>query len=286
VVFVEDYDMRIARALVSGVDVWLNTPRRPLEASGTSGMKAAANGALALSVLDGWFAEAWRDHGWEIGWAVGRGEEYADGSGDSRDAERLYDLLEREVVPLFFTRDRMTRMPRGWIRRMKSAIVKLVPTYNTARMVREYTRRFYVPAIKLTYKLTDANLAAAKALTAWKGRVRDGWPDVAVNAIRLESPDEVSVGEPVVVFATVHLGWLTPDDVAVELYHGPTAGGHELAKGSIVRMQPTERAGDGVWHFRGEIPTPESGAHAFAARVVPYNEAMSHPYETSLIRWA
>jgi starch phosphorylase len=286
VVFIEDYDMRIARALVSGVDVWLNTPRRPFEASGTSGMKAAANGALALSVLDGWFAEAWRDHGWEIGWAVGRGEEYADGSGDLRDAELLYDLLEREVVPLFFTRDRMTRMPRGWIRRMKNAIAKLVPAYNTARMVREYTKRFYVPAIKLTYKLTYDGLAAAKALTAWKGRVRDGWPDVAVKAIRLESPDEVAVGEPVVVSATVHLGWLTPDDVAVELYHGPTAGGHELAKGSIVRMQPTERAGDGAWHFRGEIPTHESGAHAFAARVVPYNEAMSHPYETSLIRWA
>src|SRR5581483_2818334 len=135
VVFVEDYDMRIARALVSGVDVWLNTPRRPMEASGTSGMKAAANGALGLSVLDGWFAESWRDHGWEIGWAIGRGEEYPDASGDAREAELLYDLLEREVVPLFFQRDGSGTLPRRWIKKMKTSIAHLSPRYNTARMV-------------------------------------------------------------------------------------------------------------------------------------------------------
>jgi glycogen phosphorylase len=286
VVFIEDYDMRIARALVSGVDVWLNTPRRPLEASGTSGMKAAANGALSLSILDGWFAEAWRDNGWEIGWAIGRGEEYPDGSGDAREAELLYDLLEREVVPLFYEREGMARLPRGWIRRMKNSIAKLVPRYNTVRMVREYTKRFYVPAIKLTHKLTDHDLDAAKALTQWKENVRSKWQDVAVREIQLESRDELAVGESLRVSATVQLGGLTPNDVAVELYHGPTAGGHEIARGAIVRMQPIERVTDGLWRFRGEIAASESGAHAFAARVVPYNEAMSHPYETSLIRWA
>ena len=127
VVFIEDYDMRIARALVSGVDVWLNTPRRPLEASGTSGMKAAANGALNVSVLDGWWAEAWRDHGTDVGWAIGRGEEYTDDQGDRVEAEGLYDLLEREVVPLFFQREAQGRMPRAWIKKMKNAISMLVP---------------------------------------------------------------------------------------------------------------------------------------------------------------
>jgi starch phosphorylase len=286
VVFLEDYDISIARTLVSGVDVWLNTPRRPLEASGTSGMKAASNGGLNVSVVDGWFAEAWTDHGWEIGWAVGRGEEYADASGDAREAELLYDLLEREVVPLFFAREGLGRLPRGWIERMKHAIAKLVPRYNTARMVREYTRRFYVPGVKLSRRLTDGDLAAAKSLTAWKSRVRDAWTDVAVREVRLESRDEVAVGELVRVSALVQLGKLSPTDVAVELYHGPTAGGHEIHKGSIVRMKPGERATDGQWQFSGEIKTGESGAHAFAARVVPYNEAMTHPYETSLIRWA
>jgi starch phosphorylase len=286
VVFVEDYDMRIARALVSGVDVWLNTPRRPLEASGTSGMKAAANGALSLSVLDGWFAEAWRDHGADIGWAIGRGEEYTDATGDAREAELLYDLLEREVVPLFYAREGMGQLPRGWIRRMKHGISRLVPTFNTSRMVRQYTSRFYVPAIRLTHKLTDNNLAAARALTAWKDRVRDAWHAVALEDIRVESTTEVAVGEAVRVSVRVRLGNLTPEDVAVELYHGQTHGAHEIAKGSIVRMRAGEREGDSTWRFKGEIPTAQSGAHAFAARVVPYNEAMSHPYETSLIRWA
>ena len=187
VVFIEDYDMRIARAMVSGVDVWLNTPRRPLEASGTSGMKAAANGALGVSVLDGWFAEAWRDHGRDIGWAIGDGEEYPDGTGDAREAELLYDLLEREVVPLFYRREGMGDLPRPWIKKMKHAIAKLVPTYNTARMVRQYTARFYVPAIKLARKLTDDELASAKALTAWKDRVRGAWQGVSVEDIRLVS---------------------------------------------------------------------------------------------------
>jgi starch phosphorylase len=286
VVFVEDYDMRIARALVSGVDVWLNTPRRPLEASGTSGMKAAANGALNVSVLDGWFAEAWRDHGWEIGWAIGRGEEYPDASGDAREAELLYDVLEREVVPLFFTREGTGRLPRGWLRRMKSSIAKLAPTYNTARMVREYSRRFYVPAIKLSHKLTENDLAGAKALTAWKDRVREAWPGVAVAAIDLDSSSELAVGEAVSVSATVSLGALEPADVAVELYHGPTGGGHEITSGRIVRMKEIERRADGAWQFAGEILADESGAQAFAVRVVPFNDAMSHPYETSLLRWA
>jgi starch phosphorylase len=286
VVFIEDYDMRIARALTSGVDVWLNTPRRPLEASGTSGMKAAANGALNLSVLDGWFAEAWRDHGWEVGWAIGRGEEYADATGDAREAELLYDVLEREVVPLFYARDGVGRLPRSWIRRMKSSIAKLVPAYNTMRMVREYSSRFYAPSIKLTRKMTDGELDAAKALTAWKERVRAAWQAVSVRDIRLESMDEVAVGEPLKVSATVFLGVLTPDDVAVELYHGPTSGKHEIDRGTIVRMKAVERNSEGAWHFAGEIPTQASGAHAFAARVIPYNEAMSNPYETSLVRWA
>ncbi|HLK38081.1 MAG TPA: alpha-glucan family phosphorylase [Polyangiaceae bacterium] len=286
VVFIEDYDMRIARTLVSGVDVWLNTPRRPLEASGTSGMKAAMNGALNVSVLDGWFAEAWAEHGWEVGWAIGRGEEYPDASGDAREAELLYDVLEREVVPLFFARDGVGRLPRGWIKRMKSTIGKLAPRYNTARMVREYVRRFYLPAIKLSRMLVSDNLASAKALTIWKDRVRDAWPGVAVREIRLESRDEVAVGESMKVSTTVHLGPLTPDDVAVELYHGPTDGGHDVTKGRIVRMRAVNRANDGDWLYAGEITASESGDHAFAARIVPYNEAMSHPYETSLIRWA
>src|ERR1019366_5419529 len=177
VVFLEDYDIRMARALVSGVDVWLNTPRRPYEASGTSGMKAAANGALGLSVLDGWFAEAWRDHGSEVGWAIGNGEEYPDSSGDAREAELLYDVLERELVPLFFTRTGTDRIPRGWIKRMKTTIGHLVPQYNTARMVREYARRFYVPSITLA----PSRSLRGRTTCTRRGRA---WPFATSSSIR------------------------------------------------------------------------------------------------------
>jgi starch phosphorylase len=286
VAFIEDYDMRIGRALVSGVDVWLNTPRRPLEASGTSGMKAAANGALNVSVLDGWFAEAWRDYGWDVGWAIGRGEEYPDGTGDRVEAELLYDLLEREVVPLFFQRETRDRLPRAWIKKMKNSIAKLVPDYNTARMVRQYTEKFYAPSIALTERVMAENLAEAQKLASWKKKVSDAWPDVAIKDVILKSPHELQVGERMRVEAIVHLGALSPDDVAVELYHGPTAGGHELARGDIVRMRAIEKGEGGTYRYFGEIPTRDSGAHAFAARIMPFNPAMTHPYETSLIRWS
>jgi starch phosphorylase len=286
VVFLEDYDMRIARAMVSGVDVWLNTPRRPHEASGTSGMKAAANGALNVSVLDGWWAEAFAKHGWQVGWAIGCGEEYDDGEGDRIEAELLYDVLEREVVPLFFDRDRPSDMPRAWVKRMKASIARLVPAFNTARMVKEYTERFYAPAIEATRRLTAEGLSLATELASWKRRVRAAWPLVAIHDVATRSPEEVPVGEPLRVDTTVHLGELTPEDVVVELYYGPTHGGHELSRGATVRTTVAAELGAGTYLFTGEIPTRESGAHAFAARAMPWNPAMSHPYETSLVRWA
>ncbi len=285
VVFIEDYDMRIGRALVSGVDVWLNTPRRPLEASGTSGMKAAANGALNVSVLDGWWAEAFRDHGRDVGWAIGHGEEYADGDGDKIESELLYDLLENEVVPLFYDRDARGQLPRGWIRRMKNAIKLLTPTYNTARMVREYSERFYVPSIALSGRMTDADFAGARELATWKERVRAAWPNVRVDGVEQISASQVEVGDAVHVKANVSLGGLSQSDVVVELYYGPTGGGHELSRGQLARMSVIDTAADGTLVYAGKMPASESGAHAFAVRVMPYSDAMSHPYETSLIKW-
>lgn len=285
VVFIEDYDMRIARALVSGVDVWLNTPRRPHEASGTSGMKAAANGALNCSVLDGWWAEAWKNHGSDVGWAIGRGEEYADGAGDALEAEVLYDLLEREVVPLFFDRTPHDQLPRRWIKRMKNAISKLVPEFNTQRMVREYTETFYAPAIALSERLRADNLAEARRLAEWKERVQRAWPQVAVKSVVPRAREQLFVGEAMEVDSLVDLGALSPEDVVVELYHGPTSGGHELGHGELARMNLEGRAEDGLYRYRGSIPMRESGAHAFAARVMPHNPALAHPYETTLVRW-
>ncbi|MBL0195351.1 MAG: alpha-glucan family phosphorylase [Myxococcales bacterium] len=285
VVFVEDYDMRIARALVAGVDVWLNNPRRPHEASGTSGMKAAANGALNLSILDGWWAEAYEEHGREVGWAIGHGEEFDDDDGDDREAEILYDLLEREVVPLFYDREAQSRLPREWIRRMKQSIACLVPSFNTARMVREYTERFYVPAIASSRRLREGALAGARELVAWKQRVRAGWEGVAVLDVALRTPTELRVGEPARVEVLVALGDLTPGDVVVELYHGPTEGGHDLPRGATVRMAHLESVGR-EHRYVGEVPTIESGAYGVSARIAPASPRPTRAFPTALLRWA
>ncbi|HEX4517200.1 MAG TPA: alpha-glucan family phosphorylase, partial [Polyangiaceae bacterium] len=291
VVFIEDYDMRIARVLVSGVDVWLNTPRRPLEASGTSGMKAAANGALNVSVLDGWWDEAYAAHGREVGWAIGHGETWTDEASDKVEAELLYDVLERDVIPTFFDRDdhaaggSFDALPRRWIKKMKNAIGYLAPEFATMRMVREYTERFYVPSHKLWHRMVDGDLRGARELWAWKERVRKGWPAVRVAQVAQKSSDSVRVGDAVRVSATVELGELSPEDVVVELYYGPTQGGLELDRGQVIRMKVEEQEGSGRYRYSGDIPTRESGAHAYAVRVMPYSAAMSHPYETSLVRW-
>jgi starch phosphorylase len=293
VVFLEDYDMGMARALVSGVDVWLNTPRRPHEASGTSGMKAAANGALNVSILDGWWAEAFARHGSDVGWAIGRGEEYAgdEARGDEVEAELLYEVLEREVVPLFFDRDKVTGLPRGWIQRMKAAIAHLVPEFNTARMVKEYSERFYVPALAGASSLLDDDLSIASELVSWKERIRAAWPAVAVRRLQAQATSEVTAGDSVRVEANVHLGTLAPEDVVVELYFGVAMGALDLHsnRGSwCSRLMRSSGGGpDGTFTFVGEIPTSESGAHAFTARVMPFNPAMTPPrLDASLVRWA
>ncbi len=286
VIFLEDYDMRIARALVSGVDVWLNTPRRPHEASGTSGMKAAANGALNVSILDGWWDEARARHGWEVGWGIGRGEEYEDGKGDAIEAEELYDLLEREVVPLFYDRDGTSNLPRAWVRRMKSAIGKLAADFNTSRMVREYAEKYYVPAVRLSSMMMADNLAGAKKLSAWKDKVDGAWKDVAVRTVQIKSATEVGVGDPLVVEARVQLGALAPDDVHVELYYGPSLAPEALPeRGQVARMKLEDKIEDGLYRYSGRITTSGSGSHVFATRIVPYNESLTHPFETALVKW-
>ena len=185
IVFVEDYDMGIARALVAGVDVWLNTPRRPLEASGTSGMKAALNGALHASVLDGWWAEAYSG---DNGFAIGKGEEYADTEyGDRVEAQLLYRLLEEQLVPLFYDRD-PAGVPRGWVSRIKRSIQSVAPVFNTRRMVGEYCETLYEPAARRSASMTEDGLARARAVCAWKARVAAAWKDVRIRARRRARP--------------------------------------------------------------------------------------------------
>src|SRR5207253_2016702 len=158
IVFLEDYEMNLARYLVQGVDVWLNNPRRPLEASGTSGMKVACNGGLNLSILDGWWVEGYAA---DNGWAIGAGEEYTDlGYQDEVESRSIYDLLEQEIVPLFYTRG-SDGLPRGWLKAMKRSIASLTPVYSTGRMVAEYMKACYYPSAQRYLKLSGDNLKLA-----------------------------------------------------------------------------------------------------------------------------
>jgi starch phosphorylase len=284
VVFLEDYDMAIARYLVQGADVWLSTPRRPREASGTSGMKAVANGVLNLSTLDGWWDEAFQP---EVGWAIGRGESYDDPNyQDQVEAEALYELLERDVVPTFYNRG-ADGLPRRWIARMKASIGYLCHFFNTHRMVREYTERFYLPAASRYRQLTADKMARARALAAWKARIWENWAQVRIGALDADPFTELQVGSAIRVRARVHLGNLTPDDVTVELYVGRVDADGDIVEAEATPMQPIGPAENGGYLFEASaVPCRKSGLHGYSARVLPRHPDLTSPFIPGLIAWA
>ncbi|HWR49560.1 MAG TPA: alpha-glucan family phosphorylase [Bryobacteraceae bacterium] len=273
-VFLENYDMAVARYLVEGVDVWLNTPRRPQEASGTSGMKAAANGALNLSTLDGWWDEVWRQPGRPegIGWAIGKGEDYDDAAyQDQVEAEALYELLERDVVPCFYERGH-DRLPRRWIGRMKDSIATLCPFVNTHRMVSDYTNRFYLNAHDRFRALEADGAARTRALAAWLVRVGRAWPQVRIELVEDGPGAAVPVGAHVRVLAHVRLGDLTPEDVRVQLYMGRLDRLGEIDSACKADMKPAGRDPQGLWVFEAsEVTCGTSGLHGYTVRVLPHH---------------
>ncbi|MGD8397396.1 MAG: alpha-glucan family phosphorylase [Anaerolineae bacterium] len=286
IVFIEDYDMVVARYLLQGVDVWLNTPRRPHEASGTSGMKATANGALNLSILDGWWDEAYTP---ETGWAIGRGEDYEDDQIEYQDrveANAIYDLLEGEIVPLFYDRGR-DGLPRGWIAKMKAAMREHAGVFNTNRMVRDYTEECYLPSAGRARRLLADNEARAKALAVWKERVRREWPKLRVERVWSERPtgEDLHVGDQLQVQAEVYLGDLKPTDVAVQLYYGALDAAGLVEDGRILPTLIAQSKGKGKYIFAGAIPCRTSGRHGYALRLVPQHEDLGNPFEMGLILW-
>ena len=286
--FLEDYDMGVARYLVQGVDVWLNTPLRPLEASGTSGMKAAANGVLNLSTLDGWWDEVWRDpyRPDGIGWAIGSGESFADRKyQDQVEAESLYDMIERDVIPAFYDRG-ADRVPRRWVSKMKASIGTLCPFVNTHRMVSDYTREFYMNAHARYRRLDADNAAAARALAAWTARVRKEWPRVAVESVSGTTAQSLPVGTRMQVRSRVDLGALTPDDVSVELYWGRIDPKGELKEADSVVMQSAGREQGKYLFEAAAVPCASSGLHGYTVRVLPRHPDLANPFLPGLITWA
>lgn len=283
IVFIEDYDINVARYMVQGVDVWLNNPRRPLEASGTSGMKVPVNGGLNMSILDGWWCEG---VGKENGWAIGSGEEYSDlNAQDDIESRAIYDLIEKQVVPMFYSRSH-DGLPREWIHWMKRSMMTVCPVFNTNRMVQEYAEKFYLPASKKLLELSANRLAGGVELARWLGNVRTQWGDVKVESVRVQSPQPVEVGAELRVAAEVRLGNLKPEDVVVELYYGNLDALGSINSARTAAMESNGKdVNEGVSSFVGSIPCHASGQHGFAVRVLPKNPKLPRNYEPGLIRW-
>lgn len=283
VIFLENYDIAVARVLVQGVDVWLNNPIKPREASGTSGMKVAPNGGLNVSVLDGWWPEAFDGAN---GWAVDEGQIHEDAEyRDHADSEAIYDLLEKEVIPLFYDRG-TDGVPRGWVRRMKDGMKTICPMFNTNRMLEEYARRLYVPSVRRWRHLSADHYAAAKSLSQWKRALSGAWGHVAVERVEADDARELPVGSEVRVRACVQLGDVRPEDVAVELFHGLVDPDGRLTEGSAVEMRCADHLENGTYWFDGKIPCLSSGRHGYAIRVLPRHRDLTHRYDTGLIHWS
>ena len=281
IVFLEDYDIDMARRLVSGCDVWLNTPIRPHEASGTSGQKASLNGLPNCSIIDGWWEEGYNG---KNGWAIGERRDYQDDeTRDAADALALYETLEQSIVPLFFQRGD-DGLPHEWIAVMKEAIRTVAPQFSMSRMVKEYVTKYYMPAARWRERMDARNYALARELTAWERHIRERWGEVSLSASG-PTGEQISEDEPVHVEALVRLGRLTPDDVRVELVTARDDNG-SLADQRVVEMRPDGETVEGALRYRAEMDRFHTGSVVYGVRIGPYHTGLASPFELGLIRWA
>jgi starch phosphorylase len=274
VIFLSDYDMHLTEHLVQGVDVWINTPRRPWEASGTSGMKVLVNGGINLSELDGWWAEAYTP---EVGWALGDGREHGDDPAwDAREAEALYDLLEREVIPEFYTRDE-SGIPTAWVKRMRESMAQLTLRFSANRTVREYTEQHYLPAASAYRERTADKGALGRQLVDWRRELDQKWGSLRFGEAQVETR-----GDEHVFDVQVYLDELDPKAVRVELYAEGTNGGGRVRQ-EMKRVHPLAGTAGG-YVYRGAVSAARPAAD-YTARVVPCREGVRVPLEVSHIVW-
>ena len=281
-VFLEDYDMDIARAMVQGVDIWLNTPRRPNEACGTSGMKAVANGALHLSILDGWWDEGYDR---EIGWAIGNGEEYDDHVfQDDLESRALFDILEKEILPIFYDKG-PDGIPRRWVTMMKASMHKLCPVFNTHRMVSEYWDRFYVPAAERGAQLVENEWKSLRNLAQWREKVMYNWANVTIREIRIPEISEIEVGQIYCVEADIFLGELLPEEVMVEAYAGRVDPSDRFLDRFTQVMTPAEKTADRTYKYQCGIIFQDGGHFGVNIRVTPNHPNPESRHAMGLVIW-
>jgi starch phosphorylase len=274
VIFLSDYDMLLTEYLVQGVDVWINTPRRPWEACGTSGMKVLVNGGINLSELDGWWAEAYTP---ELGWALGDGHEHGDDPAwDAAEAVALYDLLEREVIPEFYTRNKQG-IPTAWIGRMRQSMARLTPRFSANRTVREYTEQHYLPAASAYRERAGEKGATGMQVVNWQRAMEQNWATLRFGEVKVETH-----GEQHVFDIQVYLGGLDPNSVRVELYANGVNGGEPVRQEMKCLRQLADASGGNIYSAAVSAARP---AADYTARVIPHCDGVAIPLEDARILW-
>lgn len=281
VVFLENYDMYIAEYMLSGSDVWLNNPRRPLEASGTSGMKAAMNGALNLSVLDGWWEEAYEQ---EIGWAIGHGEEYDDPDlQDEIESKALYDLIEYEIIPLYYDRGR-DGLPREWIHKMKKAIQKVGKQFSSHRMLMDYTNKFYIPAFKNHDEISKENYAQIRDVSAYIERLKKGWDKIKFLDVDSTRQSLLEVGQKLSFNAVLESESILPEEICVELFYGSMGLYGQFSDQQRIEMT-LQKKDKTTYSYKAEVECQKAGRMGFAVRVIPKHPVLVSPFLPGFIKW-
>lgn len=284
VFLVENYNMTLARNLVQGVDIWLNNPRRPLEASGTSGMKVSINGIVNCSIFDGWWCEGYNGkNGWVINDDTTYDNEHYQ---DDADSQSLYTLLEKQIIPLYYQRDG-AGIPREWIKIMKESIQSLTPAFSTHRMVQDYTRDFYIPCINRSKQIQQSDYEFARILTSWKHNIYNTWSQVKI----LPDRDGLSLiehhaksGEKITISTIVQLGSLTPSDVAVEVYYGSTVA-NMIRQGESTEMTVSGQLDSSTFRYTAELSIIDGGEYGYTFRVYPRHASLFNRFDMPFMKW-
>ncbi|MBI5042071.1 MAG: alpha-glucan family phosphorylase [Gammaproteobacteria bacterium] len=281
IILIEGYDMALARKLVTGVDVWLNTPEYPMEASGTSGQKAGLNGVINLSVLDGWWGEGYNG---ENGWAIApHGQQYDAGYRDHEEGTELLDIIERQVIPLYYQRNGHG-YSEGWVRMSKASIKSILPQFNSMRMVMDYIREFYSAANGQCRKLAGNQFNGARELAEWKAKVRRTWPRVSLH-LSDKLPDAITSGHTLPITVAVQLHDLSASDVRVECVVGTEDAHGEFIAQSHFDFAPAGTSSIGETLFRLDLIPPLAGLQYYKLRMFPTHKLLSHPFETGCMLW-
>jgi len=282
IIFLENYDISVARHLTQGSDVWLNTPRRPFEACGTSGIKAAVNGVLNVSVLDGWWCEGYSE---ETGWRIGNGEEYDDyGYQDAVESQALYNVLENDMIPCFYDR-KDGGVPVLWVEKMKSSMKMAMHNFSAIKMVGEYESGFYKPAAERIIDLTTDDLKEAKRLKALHERLQTEWENIRIDHPIRKEEGPYLAGNDIEVTVRIFLGKLRPEEVEVELYYGVLKSIDLVETSQIRKMNMTEDLKDGNYFYSCTITCDDAGRYGFTTRVTPTGDDRIK-YTPDLICWA